>query len=226
MQLACRKICDVPKETSGRKTPASLPSINRKRWIPQTGLAFCWHRNHMQDLGRLQAQASLDVCNGYMQPRLPPWKLASCWNTEITAFFLHVAQLLPSWIVNFICSQSGFFKARLATSVSFPMHVCPSCSKAPSTLRTAPPVRTNCSSTYSRPTITKCFLISSLNCPCCNLNPFLLVIPAMAVEYSVFSSFSLQVMFSRSFIIKTVLSLHFFHIFLEAQCSNLDMAFL
>lgn len=129
-------------------------------------------------------------------------------------------------MVSFICSQSGFFKAVLAMSVSFQMHVCPSCLYAPSTLRTAPPAQTIYSSTYSSPAITKCFLISSLNCSWCNLNPFLLVLPAIAVEYSGFSSFSSQVMFSRPLIIKTILSLHFFHIFLEGQCSNLDVAFL
>lgn len=72
MQLACRKTRDMPKEMSGRKTPMYMPSLNRKRCVPQTRVAFCWHRNCTQDLGTLWAQSSLDVCNGCMQ-----WMYAS-----------------------------------------------------------------------------------------------------------------------------------------------------
>lgn len=127
MQLACRKTCDMPKEISGRKTPASMPFLNRKRCVPWTRLPFCWHRNCMQKLGRLWARVSLDTHNGYMQSWLTTRYFSSCWKPEITAFLSQMAQLLPSWIVKCTCSQSCVFKARVAMSMSFLTHVFPSC---------------------------------------------------------------------------------------------------
>lgn len=110
-------------------------------------------------------------------------------------------------------------------SVSFLMYVCPNCSSAPFMVRTQPHAQVICSSTFCRLALTKCFLMSSLSCPCCNLTPFLLVL-SQQCSTVFFPAFPHKSCFQDLWLLWLSSFLSFPHIFLEAQCSNQNKVFL